>query len=447
MNNEFTQPRSIVNTEGNKQSIARDFGIKPNEIMYLDSKVLIDSYPVLYDRTSQTTWLTGSAVGTPVSWTIAGDTMNLITNQGIYNLKRIYDIHSNNVDKLYDPLGLGLVFKQPASNNFWPDVHPDAKVHRMNDRMFLGAATKNDGKITSAINSDNKDWLEQIRGSTMNNTQLGVISTIGQCAILGASRTSDFGAEGSMGCIGLQGWAINDNTTHLQTAYGAYLEVRRNVGAGRTHGFELDVVNYGSAVSIQPYDMFQQGLTVGGWIASGGEIATTRASAALAIINNGSTWEKGIVFHSIALEGSNGITGAGVAIEMAKGHVVRWMFGSGSQGASVASSVSNSAAEQSLQFSDLGTLIRNSESKSMLQVEVSNTFVNGILVSPSNPGFGVSLSAQGDDANIDFRITPKGTGRFHLSGVTVTGTAGAQSGFMIWKLNNTEVKIPYFNMQ
>lgn len=446
MNNQFTQPHKVVTVETNKQAIARDFGIKPSKIVYLDIKVLIDDYTVLYDRSSQTTWLRGSAVGTPVSWTITDDIMNLITDKGTYPLTKIYDIHSANVDKLYDPLGLGLVFRQPVSKNFWPDVHPDAKVHRMNDRMFLGAATKNDGKITSAINSDNKDWLEQIRGSTMNNTQLGVISTIGQCAILGASRTSDFDAEGSMGCIGLQGWAINDNTTHLQTAYGAYLEVRRNVGAGRTHGFELDVVNYGSSVSIQPYDMFQQGLTVGGWIASGGEIATTRASAALAIINNGSTWEKGIVFHSIALEGSNGITGAGVAIEMAKGHVVRWMFGSGSQGASVSSSVSNSAAEQSLQFSDVGTLIRNSQSKNMLQVQVSNTFVNGILVTPANAGSGVALSAQGDDANIDFRITPKGTGRFNVTNVTVAASAGAQAGFMVWKINNTEFKIPYFNM-
>lgn len=446
MNKQFTQPHKVVNVETNKQAIARDFGIKANEVVYLNKVVPLDGYLIAYDQSTQTTWEIGTATGIPSEWVIAGDSLSVLTSIGTYTLKKAYDIHSLNTDKLFDPLGLGLVFNQPKSGNFWTDVHEDAKIHRMNDRLLFGAAVANDGKITTERTADNKDWLEVIRGSTTNNAQVAVISTIGQCALLGASRTSDFGLADSMGCIGLQGWAINDNIDQLQTAYGAYLEVRRNVGAGRTHGFELDVVNYGNLVSIQPYDMFQQGLTVGGWIASGGEFSVTDASAALAIINNGSAWEKGLVFHSIALKGTDGITGTGVAIEMAKGHVIRWMFGSGSQGASVVSSVSNSAAEQSIQFTDVGLLFRNATSKNLFQVDVSNTFVNGLRITGGNIGVSPGLLAQGDDTNLDLRLVPKGTGRVHIQNATVSASAGAQLGFYVQKINNTEVKIPYYAM-
>lgn len=358
-------------------------------------------------------------------------------------LQTLDDLYSIDIKELAQ-IPSDLVLSQQKSQKFWIDVHPGAKIDRMNDRLLIGAASDNDGKITSDINSTNKDWLEVIRNSTTNNTQVAVLSTIGQCSILGGSRTSDSGLTDSMGCIGLQGWAINDNTTNIQTAYGAYLEVRRSDGAGRTHGFELDVVNYGNAVSVQPYDMFQQGLTVGGWLASGGEIAATRASAALAIINNGSSWEKGIVFHSTALDGTDGITGTGVAVEMAKGHVMRWMYGSGSQGASITSSVSNSSAEQALQFSDIGLLFRNGSQKNMFQVAISGTAVNGVSVTPANASSSPSISAVGDDTNINLTLSPKGTGVVNFAGAQVAASAGAQGGFIIVAINGTQMKIPYY---
>lgn len=339
-----------------------------------------------------------------------------------------------------------LELEQPKTTNFWPDVHPNARVHRQNDRVFIGGAADNDGNVTTPITAQYKDWLELIRTPTTNNSQLVVLSTIGQGAILGGSRTSDFALTGSQGCIGLQGWAINDNTVNLQTGYGAYFEVRRNAGAGRTHGFELDVVNFGSAVSVQPYDMFQQGLTVGGWFASGGEIASTRASAAIAIMNNGSTWEKGIVFHSTSLDGTDGITGSGVAIEFAKGHLMRWMFGSGSQGAAITASVSSDAASQVMQFTDIGLIYQNKNSKKLFQVDISDVFVNGLEVIPGASGTGVSLVAAGDDTNVDLRLIPKGTGLLDIRGTSVTASAGSQLGYFTIKIGGTTLKVPAFNV-
>lgn len=346
-----------------------------------------------------------------------------------------------NVADLADVGPSSLVFDQEKSRNFWIDVHPDAKIHRMNDRLFMGDASDNDGKITSERNAANKDWLELTRSSTTNNATMVVLSQIGQGAIIGGSRTSDSGLADSLGCIGIQGWGINDNATEVQTAYAAYFEARRHVGAGRTHCFEMDMINYGDAVGVQPYDMFQQGLTAGAWIASGGELAATKASVAIAIMNNGSTWDKGIVFHSTSLEGTDGITGFGVAMEMAKNQGLRWMFGDGSVGATVSSSVSTVNTTQSLNFSDGGLLYRNVADKAMFQVGVSNNYVNGASLTPGPTGIGPTLSAQGDDTNIDLRLATKGDGMIDLRGKGLETSAGVPVGDVEIKLNGEVFRI------
>ncbi|MGL3999861.1 hypothetical protein ACR3LR_08580 [Pantoea eucalypti] len=334
-----------------------------------------------------------------------------------------------------------LVFDQNKSRNFWIDVHPEARIHRMNDRLFMGDASDNDGKITSERNPSNKDWLELTRSSTTNNATLVALSQIGQGAIIGGSRSSDSGLADSLGCIGIQGWGINDNALQVQTAYAAYFEARRHVGAGRTHCFELDMINYGDAVGVQPYDMFQQGLTAGAWIASGGELSATKASVAIAIMNNGSTWDKGIVFHSTSLEGTDGISGFGVALEMAKNQGFRWMFGDGSVGATVSSSVSTGNTTQSLNFSDGGLLYRNVEDKNMFQIGVSNNYVNGASMTPGPSGIGPTLSAQGDDINIDLRLATKGTGMLDLRGSGTVASAGSAAGDIQIKLNGEVYRI------
>lgn len=173
--------------------------------------------------------------------TVEGHSMAVYDSYGV--LQHYYpNVLKYEPDRLKQELRLGIadiLVEQPASKNFWIDVHPEAKVHRINDRAFFGAAALNDGKISSAPSSSTKDWMELIRPATTNNAQLAVLSTIGQGAILGASRSSDFSSAGSLGCIGGSFYGINDNTAYPQTAYGAYLEAQRFAGAGRTHGFEV----------------------------------------------------------------------------------------------------------------------------------------------------------------------------------------------------------------
>lgn len=225
-----------------------------------------------------------------------------------------------------------VVLDQPPTRNFWIDIHPAAVVHRMNDRVLIGGATVNDGKLFNT----RKDWLETLRPFTTNNAQFAAFNTIGQIAILGASRTSDFGSATS-GTIGISGWGINDNTAKLSTAYGGYFESFRLPGTWFTHGVEININNFGNTGRHTPYAMFPSGLTPALWLASGGNHSGVQtASLALGIIDNGARFDKGIVFRATALDGTDGTgTGSAVAIEMARGHQIRWVQSDGTTRAQV----------------------------------------------------------------------------------------------------------------
>lgn len=94
MNKMFTQPTGPVAKQTNKQAIARVNGIKQSEVGILNTQVAVDSYKILYDTDTQTSWFRGEALGTPISWTIAGNSLALITSSGEYTLK-LADLRQN----------------------------------------------------------------------------------------------------------------------------------------------------------------------------------------------------------------------------------------------------------------------------------------------------------------------------------------------------------------
>lgn len=53
MNPQFTQPKTVTAVEGNKQSIARDFGVKSSEVCYAKADQPLTGYKVIYDKATQ----------------------------------------------------------------------------------------------------------------------------------------------------------------------------------------------------------------------------------------------------------------------------------------------------------------------------------------------------------------------------------------------------------
>ena len=87
MNKMFTQPTGPVAKQTNKQAIARVNGIKQAEVGFLNTLVTIDTYSVLYDTDTQTSWFRGTATGTPISWVVSGNILTLVTSTGTYKLE------------------------------------------------------------------------------------------------------------------------------------------------------------------------------------------------------------------------------------------------------------------------------------------------------------------------------------------------------------------------
>lgn len=94
MNKMFTQPSGPVAKQTNKQAIARVAGVKQKEVGILSTTAAVDSYKVLYDANTQTSWFRGVASGVPTSWSVSGSSLTLVTVTGTYELKPI-DLRSS----------------------------------------------------------------------------------------------------------------------------------------------------------------------------------------------------------------------------------------------------------------------------------------------------------------------------------------------------------------
>ncbi|MCA8430024.1 hypothetical protein [Burkholderia seminalis] len=204
----------------------------------------------------------------------------------------------------------------------------------------VGSLTVSSGTFASpafASFGNQSAWLNSLIPCTTACAQTWSQSTGGGMGLLGATRSSDNTLAGSMAAQGVAGYAINDNTSQVQTVYAGYFEARRAAGAGTTQGNEIDIVNQGSVVGLDPYNMFSTGTTPGMWISSGRPDVTTsaaNASAAIGVINNNTAFENGLVFHSTAL---NTTSGEGNAIVLPQKDAVVWYGSAGNKVAAIRS--------------------------------------------------------------------------------------------------------------
>lgn len=122
MNKMFTQPKGMVSKETNKEAIARVFGLRKRQVGYLSTLTPADSYTILFEESTQTCWYKGSATGTPVSWSISGEVLTLVTSTGSYNLQKAFAGDSilsilQKEDGSKNIGGLGFLCPEMFSNN------------------------------------------------------------------------------------------------------------------------------------------------------------------------------------------------------------------------------------------------------------------------------------------------------------------------------------------
>lgn len=107
MNPQFSQPGGSVSKDVNKQSIARVFGVKMSEVAYLKVGLVVDGYKILYDKATQTCWERTPSLGNVISWSLSGNTLEVVTSSGVYTLHsaQIYEIINNGSSNIVLPQG------------------------------------------------------------------------------------------------------------------------------------------------------------------------------------------------------------------------------------------------------------------------------------------------------------------------------------------------------
>jgi hypothetical protein len=274
----------------------------------------------------------------------------------------------------------------------------------------------------------------------------------------GAARSSTGGGVASGANIGVAAFGLNDYVGGGSGVWGLYSTVLRQFGAtGPTHGIEIDVANLGPQISLFPNDMFKAGQSEGIWVCAGGEHTNVgqvyTASCAIAIVRNDSSavptanFDKGIVFHSKSIVGTDGATGLGVAIAMAKGHTIDWYNNSNQRVSRVVSNTTTPSNAQEMVFSDFGTLfVQSSDNGTLFSVAECTSAANRLEVAAAAASNSPHLRVQGSDANIDLVLTPKGSGvlvaNYGSSAATVAAAFSATRRLAFKDINNVTWYIP-----
>lgn len=242
------------------------------------------------------------------------------------------------------------VLGQPQNATFWSLDALTNSMNRIGGRLFVGAACTNSGDFVigpaptyTPYGSTVKDWLDAYEGTLTAvpgwrtcMSQLASLSKNGAIGVLGGTRTSDNTTfNQAQFALAVVGEGVNDNTTAQQSCGGVYgVGFRQpNAGVGMvTAGSEFAIANLdGTRIDqITPYQFLPAiGATLG-MIISGGAAASNlgtpvyTAGAGLVILNNAANFNAGIVIDRLAINGTDGATGAGSAIRMGNRQQIEW---------------------------------------------------------------------------------------------------------------------------
>jgi len=307
------------------------------------------------------------------------------------------------------------VSARPAG--FWMDVASTGSVRRVPSRLFIGDAVASSGNSTQTagheswlFDSFGAYWLE--RGAQM----FTLPESPGYIGSVTAARTSTADTAAGV-AIGGASIAWNDKTVGgTLLAWAHYFEAVVENGAGATYGAEVAVKNKSANAIRNPYAKDSSG-GLGFWFAGGGDASyggspANPNNAAIVIGKNSHTWNTGICFDADGITGTDGVTGSGAAMKMAKGHRIDWFCDSTNVAAQITSSTTAGASKtKKIDFSDANVYLGNAANGSLFNFAMGTTQVNGFQFAATNTGAGqVTILADGADANLDLRLLPKGTG-------------------------------------
>jgi hypothetical protein len=277
--------------------------------------------------------------------------------------------------------------------------------------------------------TDLDDWFER-------DSLAAFVQESGLVGILGASRSSDQASGGPTESIGVIGLTENDKSGGL--GWALYGEAIHQSGASASYGLELAVKNRGSNLTRTPYTPTTWG-AIGIWLAGGGDASyggspANPSNAAVAIGANGAPWNVGIVFDADGLSGNDGTTGSATAIAMPKGDAIAWYAPSGTQAATIGSSIDDATKGAALLFAndEVWSLVRGSLAFKVENANTSGAPANYLRAIAQASGSPPALRVDGSDTDIDLKLVTKGNGVLRV-GSYQTITTETLCGFITIK--------------
>lgn len=385
------------------------------------TQVLVAGVPYSFNGTS---WVV-DGVAKPVTWSgFAGGADNTGTTSSdaafaaaegdVYIPEGNYNITSQpTITANFDASGYA---EMPSLFNYCPSgAHPDkgnVRVRKYWGRQFIGSAANGNGKYDGTTTSGKgPGWAER-------DAQLAVASPYGLIGIFGASKSSDTPAyHAAPSCMGVGGGIVNDKAGAF--GWALYGDVRVEAGAAGTFGLELAVKNRGSDNTRRAYTKSYGACGI--WLAGGGDPSYQGAplnpsNFAIAIGKNSHTWNRGIVFDSDGITGTDGLTGTGTAIEMAKGHIIQWSTPTNQPGLSLYSTVDDTTRGVNSVYANGQHTLLTGGNKPFFRTSSVSGAVNYVEINATTAGQGVRVLAQGDDTDVSLRLEAKGAGEVNTKG-------------------------------
>lgn len=339
-----------------------------------------------------------------------------------------------------------------APNTPYIDFHSSGNNNDYDARIVAsGGTTPGTGNLTVIANSLSvptlnlsslkmgpSGWLEAVIPATEIDAEFVSLSGRGASAGVFGTRTSDSTFTGSQGGFAIGAFALNNNATQLQTAYGAYIETRRSAGAGVTHGMEINTINHGAVVQNQPYYLGGPSMTAGLWLSAGRDDVTPNNDLSLAfgivggaIPGTSARFMKGVVFGSNCLVPLSGV--GGVAISLPTSYAMTWYDSTvnTSDGAGRVTSFIRSDISSAAGFTVPASIIFNGTGLSIITADATGIFTaqNGQITMAGDVSLGVhnlNLGSQTNTGSTGVAMAQNVTGAgadLKRSQMVATGTA------------------------
>ena len=330
-------------------------------------------------------------------------------------------------------------------DNPGPPVAESANVWRFSDMVYIGDAAKT---LTGASGNAGNSWMADpslISGYLGVNGKLVVSTGPNQSiycdkpyGIISGVRNSDT----CQSAIGIGSVALNTTTGANQLTWGGIFEVRSSNPNTSSWGLEINVGNC-TTPNIQPkltpFSSVIGGLTFGIALGGGGDpvagpAITGPSSCGIYFggTNSSEGWLTGICFRLWSIHGTTDpLVPEPEAISFCARHSLCW-YEPTTNTVTGTIQCSNSIAGTKTKIALGGNQIsytNNANKSFFLAVSQSPNSVNRIQTTGTDAGTSPQITVDGDDANLDMSLIPKGTGRVRY-GTHVANADAPISGYI-----------------